>query len=265
MDQKKSNRNYSLDILKFFMAFLIVIHHTPSSFHDFIQPFTTCAVPTFFMISGYLIFGRELSAQQILRNAIRIIMIFTWSLLLFYAWYWIRHSEPYIPNIKDLVLFVFANNEPVSGHLWYLMAYVYALFLIAFLVSMNKIHWLKYFAITGIVLYFIFDAWHIYKDIPKYLTLIYCFRNFFFTAIPLIYIGAAIRTKGLILNRGVSVMLLVVFCSCALFEINIFPVNHIADVFFMTIPVAITLFMLFANTKIYSPNIIATCGEKYSL
>ena len=71
-----STRNYSLDMLKFLLSFVIVIHHSPAPFQDFIQPLTTCAVPTFFMISGYLIFSREITTQRIMRNAKRILSIF---------------------------------------------------------------------------------------------------------------------------------------------------------------------------------------------
>ncbi|MFQ9797341.1 MAG: acyltransferase family protein [Bacteroides uniformis] len=50
----QQERNYSIDLLKTILAFLIVLHHSPSPFHDTMQPITTCAVPTFFMISGFL-------------------------------------------------------------------------------------------------------------------------------------------------------------------------------------------------------------------
>lgn len=260
-----ANRNYSLDILKFLLAFIIVIHHTPSPFHDFLHPLTTCAVPAFFMVSGFLIFGREINAQRILKNAWRILKIFGWSLLVYFIWYWIRHSEPYIPNVKDIVLFVFANNEPLSGHLWYLTAYAYALFLIAFLASRNKMAWFKYIAFAGLIIYFIFDCWHIYKDMPKYLTLVYCFRNWLFTAIPMMYIGLIVREKNVTTKQPILVFLLVLFAALAIIEINTFQLNHIADVYFMTIPVASTLFVLFTGMSIYKPNFLATCGEKYSL
>lgn len=267
-----SNRNYSLDTLKFILAFIIVIHHTPSPFHDFIQPLTTCAVPTFFMISGYLIYGGnngKLNVQRIYKNAIRIIKIFSWSLLLYYIWYWVWHAEPYIPNIKDIMLFVFANNEPISGHLWYLTAYSYALFLITFLESKYRGHrgrkWFKYFAIAGLSLYYVFDIWHIYYKIPKYLTLVYCFRNFFFTAIPMIYIGSLVRERHISISHPVLIVLLGLFMALAISEVNTMHLNHIADVYFMTIPVAVLLLLIFTGIHVYKPNLLATCGEKYSL
>lgn len=261
-----TSRNYSFDILKFFLAFLIVLHHSPSPYHDFLQPVTTCAVPCFFMVSGYLIFNREITATRVLKNGIRILKIFGWSLLLFYFWYYIRHNDFYIPTIKDICLFVFANNEPVSGHLWYLTAYAYTLFLIAFLAKYHKIHWFRTIAITGLLFYFLFDAWHIYYDVPKYLTLVYCFRNFYFTAIPMVYIGAAIAEHKYHSIKTTTIFLLLgLFGILALLEMNWLKFNHIADVYFATIPLAVTIFLFFTKVKVQSPNILSICGEKYSL
>lgn len=241
------------------------MHHTPSPFHDFIQPITTCAVPAFFMISGFLIFSKEVYFKRIWKSALRIAKIFCWSLLVFYIWFWIRHGEPYVPQFKDICLMVFANNEPLSGHLWYLMAYAYALVIIAILALKDKLHWLKYLAVTSLVLYFLFDIWHIYYDVPKYLTLVYCFRNFFFTAIPMMFIGGGVTKKKGSLRIWAIILLIIIFCFCALVEMNCFHVNHIADVYFFTIPLSFSLFLLFVNCELKKPNILTLCGEKYSL
>lgn len=257
-------RNYSIDFLKIILAFLIVLHHSPSPFHDIMQPITTCAVPTFFMISGFLIFARKISFKRIMKNAIRIMKIFCWALLVFYIWFWIRHGEPYVPNLKDICLMVFANNEPLSGHLWYLMAYAYALIIIAILAQKDKNQWLKYMAIIGLALYFLFDIWHIYYNVPKYLTLVYCFRNFFFTAIPMIFIGKVTKKRES-LRIWVIILLVIIFGFCALVEMNCFHVNHIADVYFFTIPLSFSLFLLFVNCELKKTNILVLCGEKYSL
>lgn len=262
---KVSSRNYSLDMLKFLLAFLIVIHHSPSPFHDFIQPLTTCAVPVFFMISGYLIFSKEIIAPRIYKNAVRILKIFGGAIILFYLWYWIRHSDPYIPTVKDMMLFVFVNNEPLSGHLWYLAAYAYALFLLAFFASKNKVQWFRYVAIIGLIMYFILDAVHIYKDMPKALTLVYCTRNFFFTAIPMMWIGALVQKQKPQISKAYLYLALFLLGACAIIEMDYISVNHIADVFFFTIPVAITLFLIFQSTFVQKPNFIAVAGEKYSL
>lgn len=159
---------------------------------------------------------------------------------------------------------VFANNEPVGGHLWYLMAYVYALVILALLARKGKSKWLKHIAVTGLALYFVFDIWHIYYDVPKYLSLVYCFRNFFFTAIPMIYIGATMVKRRHVNPKTIATSI-VIFSICALVEMNCFHVNHIADVYFFTIPLSVSLLSLFVNCKITKPNILTKWGERYSL
>ena len=49
-------RNYSIDILKFICATLVVFLHTKCAYQDIVLPLTRCAVPCFFMISGYLVY-----------------------------------------------------------------------------------------------------------------------------------------------------------------------------------------------------------------
>ena len=258
-------RNYSFDILKFILALVIVLHHTPSKYHDFLMPITTCAVPLFFMISGYLLFSGEVTRERMKKNAIRITRIFCWALFIYFIWYWIRHDAFYSPNFKDICLFVFANNEPIAGHLWYLTAYAYALTIIAILSRIGKEIFLFYIAAAGLVVYFSFDFWHICNNVPKYLTLVYCFRNFIFTAIPMIAIGAYIATKKVEIPMHYLVILSVAFTLLALLEINYLEANHIADVYFCTIPLALVIFLIFKNITRDKPNLISLCGQKYSL
>lgn len=51
----EKERNHSIDALRLLCAFFVVtLHYHPSSW-NFITPITYCAVPIFFMISGYLL------------------------------------------------------------------------------------------------------------------------------------------------------------------------------------------------------------------
>lgn len=263
----QQERNYSLDLLKIILAFLVVLHHSPSPIHDIMWPITSCAVPSFFMISGYFLFGKEISYNRMMKRAIRITKIFCWSLLIFYICFWVRHEEPYIPNLKDICLLVFVNSVPFGLHLWYLTAYIYALIILAILARKNKILWFGYISIVGLLLYFMLDIWHIYYNVPRFLTLIYCTRNFFFTAIPMMSLGAMVsnwkpdsgKTKWIVAS-------LIVFSICAVIEANTFHLNnHIGDYFFFTIPVSFSLLMLFLNCEIRKQNVLAKWGARYSL
>ena len=50
-------RNHSFDILKLFLALLVVFIHIHVPWRDSILPLTRCAVPCFFMISGFFLYN----------------------------------------------------------------------------------------------------------------------------------------------------------------------------------------------------------------
>lgn len=79
--------NYSIDILKFICAILVVCLHTNSNLHNTIMPITRCAVPCFFMISGFLLYEEnEINKSRLLRNIKHIFNITIWATLLFFVW-----------------------------------------------------------------------------------------------------------------------------------------------------------------------------------
>lgn len=49
-------RLYNIDSLKFLCAFLVVLIHMHTPYQESIMPLTRCAVPCFFIISGYMYF-----------------------------------------------------------------------------------------------------------------------------------------------------------------------------------------------------------------
>ena len=82
-----SGRNYSIDILKFVCACLIVFIHTIDwQFYQEFLPLTRCAVPCFFIISGYLLFDKEqgrIIPERLKRNIIHIGKILLWTTLFY--------------------------------------------------------------------------------------------------------------------------------------------------------------------------------------
>lgn len=72
----KEERNYSIDLLKFICAVLVVFLHTPCIYHKFINPITRCAVPCFFIISGYLLYNKNgINPERLKRNLVHILNI----------------------------------------------------------------------------------------------------------------------------------------------------------------------------------------------
>ena len=57
-------RLYSFDSLKMVCAILIIFLHVYTPYQKYILPLTRCAVPCFFMISGFLIYSDTLLSTK---------------------------------------------------------------------------------------------------------------------------------------------------------------------------------------------------------
>lgn len=79
-----AERNYSIDVLKFICAVLVVIIHTEWNYQQLVLPIAKCAVPCFFIISGYLLFDKTgIKPERLNRNLIHIGKITLWASFLF--------------------------------------------------------------------------------------------------------------------------------------------------------------------------------------
>ena len=72
-------RNHTIDSLKLLCALLVVFIHCKYPYKDELLPITDVAVPLFFCISGYFVFGAKRSWSRINR----IVQIFAWSAALY--------------------------------------------------------------------------------------------------------------------------------------------------------------------------------------
>lgn len=68
-------RNHSIDSLKLLCALLVVLIHCKYPYKADVLPVTDVAVPLFFCISGYFVFGTKRSWKRVGRIA----KIFAWS------------------------------------------------------------------------------------------------------------------------------------------------------------------------------------------
>ena len=80
-------RNISLDVLKCICAILVVFLHSDWKYRDAFSPLTRCAVPCFFMISGYLLWDKEggmiFKVRHSLKKIIRITIYATFMFFIF--------------------------------------------------------------------------------------------------------------------------------------------------------------------------------------
>lgn len=136
-------RNYSIDILKFACAVLVVFLHTSWRYQDEFLPFTRCAVPCFFMISGFLLYNKsDIGAEKIMKNLKNVVKITLWATALFFVWEeviaLVDEKEFFVPSVKHLIYWLFLNFCPFGGHLWYLYAYIYVLIFVYYIDKFSK-------------------------------------------------------------------------------------------------------------------------------
>lgn len=184
-------RNYSIDVLKFICAVLVVFLHTDFKWHDMILPFTRCAVPSFLMISGFLLYsGEGIGQERLMRNIKHILHIFLWSTLLFFIYkeaLSIVHGELFVPSFKQWVFFLIFNENPFAGHLWYLGAYLYVLLIMVAVDKYNLWKYMLWFTpllLMGDLVLGKYSLLLLGKEYP----FVYV-RNFLFVGIPYFMLG----------------------------------------------------------------------------
>lgn len=132
-------RNHSLDILKALMAFCVVVIHCHCAYTDTLSPLTGCAVPVFFAISGYCIYGNNVH-DKVWKSLKRMMVIFAWSTILygaFFAYKTFAHSD-YTLSQDFILRFLVFNDHPFIYHLWYINAYIYVLVILWIITCCKK-------------------------------------------------------------------------------------------------------------------------------
>lgn len=142
---KKSERNTTIDAIRFFAAFLIVFIHS-GAFSEWapslgyvgavLQALARLAVPFFFLASGYFLYTRNQSdqAKRIFNSFERIFKITLLGTLLFIAAYYFDHNG--IAGLFDRVnphkiVNIFLYSKPIiGGIMWYLFALLGAYFIL---------------------------------------------------------------------------------------------------------------------------------------
>lgn len=184
-------RNYSIDVLKFICAVLVVFLHTDFKGHDMILPFTRCAVPCFLMISGFLLYsGEGIGQERLKRNIKHILHIFLWATLLFLVYkeiYSISQGKLFVPSLKQLVFFVIFNDNPFAGHLWYLGAYLYVLLIMLVVDKYNLWKCMLFLTPLLLMVDLVFGKYSLLL-LGKEYPFVYV-RNFLFVGIPYFMVG----------------------------------------------------------------------------
>lgn len=226
-----SQYKYSIDVLKFICAVLVVILHTGG--YGILIPITRCAVPCFLIISGYLLYNTtecRIGQERIKRNIKHIIHIICWSTLLFVVVkevQAIQNGSFYIPTIRQWVFFIIFNENPFSYHLWYLNAYLYVLLIMLLVDRYNLWRYMLYlapfFLICNIILIifgtFITSRYDILQLNYKFPI---CFaRNFLLTGFPYFIIGVWLKkniSRFMAISRSVYAVGIILFSLTSIAE-----------------------------------------------
>lgn len=187
-------RYRSIDALRMLCAFMIVCIHIPPKFMGGGYWIAVCriAVPIFLMISGYF-YNKESAIKQIKKIG----FLFIEANLLYGVWscfYGVVSGVYPIINGNSILKFIFLNESPFSGHLWYLGAILYTQI---FVYTIDQIRMKKVLYLTIPILLVIDIAFGKYSLLLFGREFDYVFiRNWIFVGIPFYTIGLLLREKG---------------------------------------------------------------------
>ena len=258
-------RNYSLDSLKFLCAIFVIFIHTPQPeiWEDYITPLIRCAVPIFFMISGYFTYGKKDITHTIHKRIAQLLKIFGIVFIFYFVFSLIANGKDSLKHLSVLFSynFILLNSVPYSMHLWYISAYIYVLLIILLVERFNLYKWLYF--ITPILLLSVLT-------IGKYSEIILgnCFptnytRNFLFTGIPFFTLGMIVKKAKQLPNIYISGVACIVFYILGYIEV--LYVKNLGDFYASTIFLSLSIFVLFTNIKQVKDNIFSRVGREDSL
>jgi len=259
------NRYNSIDILKFICAFLVILIHASYPYKSEVIPITDVAVPLFFCISGFFIYGKGCDTKRIKRIAILIL----WSFALYFIKTELFHilvlKQVYFLSFKNWIDLLVFNDVAFSIHLWYLPAYLYSLFVVYAIEKYDKWDFSFWFIIPLLIVGTIIKL-----NVPG--PQIQYHRNFLFFGLPHVLTGAYIKkiisANALFVNKLIGGGKL--FCLIIVFYIlryNIPDIRYLSsfirDIDLFLLVVSIFLFTL--SFKDTNTSIWTKLGRDYSL
>ena len=258
-------RNYSLDTLKLICAIFVIFIHTPQPdiWGSYITPLIRCAVPIFFMISGYFTYGKKDIKYTIHKRITQLLTIFAIVFLFYFSLFLIANGRDSLEHLSILLSynFILLNSVPYSMHLWYIIAYIYVLLIILLVDRFNLYKWL--FFITPILLLTALTIGKYSEIILGHTFPTNYTRNFLFTGLPFFTLGMIIKKVNQLPNiytAGVSCVLFYV-----LGYIEVLHVKNLGDFYASTIFLSLSIFILFLNIKHVKDNIFSKVGREDSL
>ena len=274
---KKSRQN-GLDFLKTICALIIVFIHagfTNNLFGYILRELSRIAVPIFFMISGFFSYNKDIAYFK--KSIIKLLKLQISSNIL-YILYDILKAIVLNESIKELLIQTFNVNYFVFnlGNVgWYIRNLIYIYVIIYFIKRQTnkKIN----YQVLPIISLFIIVADCIFLKYSKILfgltydsTFYEPYTKFISTGLTCFIIGIYInyisQSKKSIFSNKKNLFIMLIFLILNLVEIHILynlNSNVILCNYLFTIPLSMSIFLLFLNMKM-KENKISTIGLKYS-
>lgn len=262
-------RNNSLDILKFVCAILVIFIHTPQpeNIEFLIDPLQRCAVPVFFIVSGYFTFDRTGLNMVLKKRIVSILKIFCWAFFLCIISNTIHYSPAWVVyiTIQNIGSFFLYNNIILGEHLWYIHSYLYILIILG-VANKYNLHKLLLYAtpiliITGLYL----GKYHEIitgNSIPLYYS-----RNFLFTGLPFFIIGVLIKKNETIINQNISgstaITGFIMFLIAGTIEESVLRLyDNMGDLYISNVFMATAIFILFLKINCKKENALSRMGRQ---
>lgn len=270
----------SLNALKFLAALAVVLMHAKVPvLSSLTLPLCKLAVPLFLMISGYCLVDDDgyVRRDSVRRAIPRIAKVTLWANLLYILYnvlMGLADGTAMMPLLRltDTHFLTdwlcFGGN--VSGHLWYLMAYLQVL-LFFWLFAQHRVpRWVYAFIPVGLLLNLLLGNYGFLLDLHSpYRTS----RNFFTIALPCVALGMWMHERRSLLkpnfiltyDRRWSLLMTIVLLYLESFLYKTYCPEHTADVWLMTIPTAAVLLQLFIDHPLWGSSHLSAWGKRWSL
>lgn len=196
-------RNKSLDAAKAIAAFMVVCIHVsfPGMAGQIIKVLARCAVPFFFMVSGYFCYyERGNAVDKIPAKILHILKLFMISAVFYLIWeclmkswdgegicVWLKEAAS-MEHLKEFL--IYNSTSPLRAHLWFLPALVYC-YIIAFFIEKLELRKAAYWCIPLLLVILLWRTEFCRFFGRFYHTMEY--RNFLFTGMSFFLTGQMIH------------------------------------------------------------------------
>lgn len=262
---------YSLNYLKGICAILVILIHTHLIGKVSIVPVYRCAVPLFFMISGYFLMGTdgEWHREKIGRYLKKMLKIWVVTDLVYIIFSEFIFADYSVIHSHSNILLLIVKEVTVGGQfcypLWYITAYVWALVILRFWkCKYNKVN----ICIIGILV-----LWNVLFGtysflLPFEVTDSYISNNALTSALPFVVLGGFLKLYMQRHKKQVAIkgwLILLVLCYAELAFLYIMNSRN-GDVFLATPILSSLIFMWFVNHPNFGQTSwIRVIGKNYSL